>query len=105
MAQKNETAVLVLALVIVVALVSSVVWWIYSHPPGGSQPFSQPSPEVRISIGDKILVKAAANSDKQAGVKAIAAKDFATAINKFQSSLQVNQNDPEALIYLNGQYP
>ncbi len=101
MAQKNETAVLVLALLIVVALVSGVVWWIYNHPLSNGKPISSLSPEARISIGDKILVTAAANPDKQAGVKAIAAKDFSTAINKLQSSLQVNQNDPEALIYLN----
>ncbi len=55
----------------------------------------------RISLGDKILVTADTNPDKQAGVEAFARRDYTTAVNKFQSSLKTNRNDPETLIYLN----
>ncbi len=57
--------------------------------------------QARMSLGDKILVTADTNPDKQAGVQAFAVGDFATALDKFQASLQTNRNDPEALIYLN----
>ena len=55
----------------------------------------------RISFGEKILVSELTNPDKQAGVKAFAAGDFATAVTKFAASVQQYPNDPEALIYLN----
>ena len=55
----------------------------------------------RVSFGDKILVDQLTNPDKQAGVKAFAAGDFATAVTKLEASLQQYPNDPEALIYLN----
>ncbi|MDJ0691941.1 MAG: tetratricopeptide repeat protein [Xenococcaceae cyanobacterium MO_188.B32] len=55
----------------------------------------------RISFGDKILVDELTNPDKQAGVKALAVGDFATAVTKLEAYLQQYPNDPEALIYLN----
>jgi branched-chain amino acid transport system substrate-binding protein len=55
----------------------------------------------QISLGEKILVTADTNPDKQAGVEAFARQDFPTAVNKFQLSLKTSQNDPETLIYLN----
>ena len=55
----------------------------------------------RLSFGDKILVNQLTNPDKQAGVKALAAGDFATAVTKLEASLKQYPNDPEALIYLN----
>ena len=57
--------------------------------------------EDRLSIGNKILVTADTNPDKQAGVIAFATGDYRTAYAKFTSSLQINSNDPETLIYLN----
>ncbi|HEY9852946.1 MAG TPA: ABC transporter substrate-binding protein [Leptolyngbyaceae cyanobacterium] len=54
-----------------------------------------------ISIGDKILVPTLTNPDKQAGVEAIAAGDFTTAIKHLENSLKRNLNDAEARIYLN----
>ena len=55
----------------------------------------------RISFGEKILVDELTNPDKQAGVKALAAGDFATAVTKLEAYLKQYPNDPEALIYLN----
>lgn len=57
--------------------------------------------EARVSFGSRILVSELVNPDKQAGVKAFAAGDFATAVTKLEASLKQYPNDPEALIYLN----
>lgn len=54
-----------------------------------------------ISFGSKILVPHLTNPDKQAGVKAYTAEDFALAVSKLSAYLQEYPNDPEALIYLN----
>ena len=54
-----------------------------------------------ISAGDRILFASTATTDKQAGVRAIAAADFKTAINKLEAAFQVDRTDPETLIYLN----
>jgi branched-chain amino acid transport system substrate-binding protein len=55
----------------------------------------------RISLGSKVLITADNNPDKQAGVQAFASANFAAAVTKFSSSLQMKRNDPEAWIYLN----
>ena len=60
---------------------------------------SQPI-QKRISLGNKVLVTADNNPDKQAGVQAFDEGNFAAAVDKFSSSLQLSRNDPEAWIYL-----
>ncbi|MEB3274518.1 MAG: ABC transporter substrate-binding protein [Prochlorothrix sp.] len=55
----------------------------------------------RLSRGDRILSPELVNPAKEAGVAAFAAGDFATAATQWESSLQTQQNDPEARIYLN----
>jgi branched-chain amino acid transport system substrate-binding protein len=39
--------------------------------------------------------------DKQQGITAYAARDYAQAVTHFETALQASRNDPEALIYLN----
>ena len=56
---------------------------------------------IYMSAGDRILFVSTANPDKQAGVRAIATKDFKTAVNKLEVALKVDRTDPETLIYLN----
>ncbi|NJP11695.1 MAG: ABC transporter substrate-binding protein [Leptolyngbyaceae cyanobacterium RU_5_1] len=53
----------------------------------------------RLSTGERILISITPN--KEAGARAFAQGNYATAIAKFQASLQVNPNDPETRIYLN----
>jgi branched-chain amino acid transport system substrate-binding protein len=55
----------------------------------------------RISLGDRVLITADNNSNKQAGTTAFKAGDYYTAIARFKGSLQINRNDPETWIYLN----
>ncbi len=106
MSQKNETKVLILSLLLTAALLGAGVWWLTRSGVnlGGllsSERGQSGSTQNRMSLGDKILVAADTNPSKQAGVQAFAKGDFATAATQFQSSLERNRNDPEALIYLN----
>jgi branched-chain amino acid transport system substrate-binding protein len=55
----------------------------------------------RISVGEKILIAADQNPDKQAAAQAFAAGNYRDAITKYDASLQMQRNDPEALIYQN----
>ncbi|MCA1994113.1 MAG: ABC transporter substrate-binding protein, partial [Coleofasciculus sp. S288] len=66
--------------------------------------FSTPTPPPQFfqtSTGEELLINAVKTPDKEAGVQAFASGDFATAITKLESSLQMKGNDPESLIYLN----
>ncbi|MFM2312251.1 MAG: hypothetical protein RLZZ04_1527 [Cyanobacteriota bacterium] len=57
--------------------------------------------QQRLSLGEKILVSADNNPNKQSAVKEFAAGDFLNAQLLFTDSLKAHPNDPEALIYLN----
>ena len=103
MRSKNETKLLVLSLLFTTGLLGSGFWFV-THPSGETLDelkLPSDSQQQQFSLGDKILVTANTNPDKQAGVQALAKSDFTTAYTKFRASLQANHNDPEALIYLN----
>ena len=55
----------------------------------------------RKSEGEKILITSEINPDKEQAIAAIAKKDYATAITKWEDSLSKQRSDPEAVIYLN----
>jgi branched-chain amino acid transport system substrate-binding protein len=112
MAQNKSTATLVLSLLGTAGLLGVGVWWW-----GQQSPVSQPSEpassaivstnvslgqvEKRLSLGGQTLIPANTNAEKQAGMKAFAAGDWATASQKLQAALQIQRDDPEAWIYLN----
>ncbi|MEG4027419.1 MULTISPECIES: nSTAND1 domain-containing NTPase [unclassified Microcoleus] len=76
--------------------------WLYQiFPTCPKLGISEIEQKGEITRGDKILVPTAVNPDKQAGVEAIAAGNFTTAIKHLEASLKSNPNDPEAKIYLN----
>jgi branched-chain amino acid transport system substrate-binding protein len=114
MSQKNETAVLVLSLLITLGLVGGGIWWLANRsgknfgslPPenqalSNKSPQSQQSIEQRLSAGKKLLVPAGVTTKKQEAVGAIASGNYNAAIANLETSMQANRNDPEALIYLN----
>ncbi|MDZ8028936.1 MAG: ABC transporter substrate-binding protein [Nostoc sp. DedQUE11] len=109
MSQKNETAVLVLALLLTVGIVAAGVWWFTRNAVNISNTITQkPSEpgknlplEDRISFGEKTLTPGEISPAKKEGVQAIATKSYDKAIASFSASLKVRPNDPEALIYLN----
>jgi branched-chain amino acid transport system substrate-binding protein len=118
MSQKNETAVLVLSLLITIGLAGAGIWWLtsrgsinlgsssppnptFSNSPTGNSPQSEQAIGQRLSAGQKLLIPERATTTKQAAVKAIASGNYNAAISDLQASLNSNRNDPEALIYLN----
>jgi len=114
MTQKNETTVLILALLITLGLVGGGVWWFTSHSGAkitdSSTPQNRaansPSPDNqavsdRISSGEKSLIPGEVQPAKRAGIEAIAAGNYDKAIANLEAVLRVNRNNPEALIFLN----
>lgn len=114
MSQKNETTILVLALLITLGLVCAGVWWFTNRSgvkvgdlltpnkenPGATIPTNQ-SVQDRISFGEKTLIPGEVPPAKRAGVEAIAAGTYDEAIANLEAALGVNRNDPEARIFLN----
>ncbi|MBD6619024.1 ABC transporter substrate-binding protein [Komarekiella sp. 'clone 1'] len=110
MTNKKENIRLLISLGLAGVMVAAILWLIGKFssnltPSSNSMPISSSEPSLSLpewmSLGGKILVTADKTADKETGVRAFAANDFATAVTKFQSSLQTNRNDPETLIYLN----
>lgn len=118
MSQKNETAVLVLSLLITIGLAGAGIWWLtsrgginlggssppnptFSKSPTGNAEQSEQAIGQRLSAGQKLLIPEQATTTKQAAVQAIASGNYNAAISDLQASLKTNRNDPEALIYLN----
>jgi branched-chain amino acid transport system substrate-binding protein len=103
MAKRNETTLLVLALLITATLLGVGSWWLRGLFSSSSptQPALTIGMDDRISLGDKLLIIANASQAKQTGIKAFANQDFETAVSKLKAALKDNRNDPEALIYLN----
>ncbi|MCU0538129.1 MAG: ABC transporter substrate-binding protein [Hydrococcus sp. Prado102] len=104
--------------VIILTVVCPLIFWLISHQdrvsseaksspkktrsPSDSQDRTPEGSRSKwLSLGEKNLIAADNNSDKQAGIQAYGAGDFATATEKFKSSLATNRNDPETWIYLN----
>ena len=110
---KNNT-VLVIYL-IALCLIGPLIFWLSYRGGTVSPQIAQRSPSAsnlfspyktqairrRISSGNKVLITADNNPDKQAATQAFAAGEYDKAVNKFTTSLQINRNDPEAWIYLN----
>ncbi|MEG4456346.1 ABC transporter substrate-binding protein [Microcoleus sp. N9_A1] len=118
MSQKNETAVLVLSLLITIGLAGTGIWWLtsrggitpeassppnqtFSKSPTGNSPQSEQAIQQRLSAGKKLLIPDGATTTKQAAIQAYASGNYNAAISDLQASLKTNRNDPEALIYLN----
>ncbi|MEH2069365.1 MAG: ABC transporter substrate-binding protein [Nostoc sp.] len=109
MSQKNETVVLVLALLLTVGIVGVGVWWFTKNGVNISNSITEKSPEPasnvplkdRISFGEKTLILSQISPAKKEGVQAIAAKSYEKAIANFTAALKLNRNDPETLIFLN----
>ncbi|QSJ17092.1 amino acid ABC transporter substrate-binding protein [Nostoc sp. UHCC 0702] len=106
MNSQKETKLLILSL-LSTTFVVGFGFWLWNQffkplpPESGTSPITPGSTQERISLGEKILVTANTNADKEAGVKAFAKGDFVNAANYFKASLLKDRNDPETLIYLN----
>lgn len=109
MNSQKETKLLILSLLSTMFVLGIGFWlWnqffgkrITSLPSDNKNLITTGSAQDRISLGEKILVTANTNPDKEAGVQAFAKGDFVTAANYFKASLLKDRNDPETLIYFN----
>ena len=103
----KEIFVLLLTLLVCGGISGAIFLWFGkdkgSITPNGVLTSSNQSFDLaaRSSEGEKLLITAETNPDKDAAISAIARKDYPTAIAKFKASLSKQPNDPEALIYLN----
>jgi branched-chain amino acid transport system substrate-binding protein len=121
--QEHKRSIVIFTYVTIFSLIiPAIFWFLSSHPrdqniavtpsqeqattsPISNQPSKQSSQGVeiskRLSVGDKILIKADQNQNKQAAVEAFAAGDYRDAITKYNIALEIEGNDPEAWIYKN----
>jgi branched-chain amino acid transport system substrate-binding protein len=108
MSQKNETTVLVLALLITLGVIGGGLWLFKDNIISQNQPNrnsqsnnNQESIKDRISFGEKTLIAGEVTPAKKDGVEAIAAGNLTQAIAPLTAALKLKPNDPEALIFLN----
>jgi branched-chain amino acid transport system substrate-binding protein len=112
MKPKNETPILLLTLSITLVLLGSCLWWLSQHIPQlrclvdssgcqASTDNSISSSSKGMSLGDEMMIPADKTAAKEAGIKAFQQKNYTEAIAQFQTSLNIQKNDPETLIYLN----
>ncbi|HBR00232.1 MAG TPA: receptor ligand binding family protein [Cyanobacteria bacterium UBA11691] len=106
MAQKNDTPILVVALIVCLGVVGLGLWWFLNRTE--VEIASSPSPEMvdfqveeRLSSGERLLITQGATLQKRSAVAQIAQGNWEEAIANLEDSLNINRNDPEALIYLN----
>ncbi|TBR58084.1 receptor ligand binding family protein [Westiellopsis prolifica IICB1] len=108
MSQKNETAVLFLALLITVGLVGGGAWLlkdnIWPQKPQSDGNTLQPNKKLvtnRISFGEKTLSPIEASPTKKEGITALASGNYKRAVSNLEAALKFHKNDPETLIFLN----
>lgn len=115
MAQKNDTPILILSLLITLGLLGFGGWWLarqlglfsssgsVTTIDSGTSPTPSPSPSgsYSLSTGDRLILPDGASPQKQQAVEAIAKGNYDQAIALLDQSLAQNRNDPEARIYLN----
>jgi branched-chain amino acid transport system substrate-binding protein len=108
MSQKNETTVLVLALLITLGVIGGGLWLFKDNIISQNQlnrnsqsNNNQESIKDRISFGEKTLIGGEVTPAKKEGVEAIALGSYEKAIAPLTAALKQKPNDPEALIFLN----
>ncbi|MCP6757387.1 MAG: ABC transporter substrate-binding protein [Fischerella sp. CENA71] len=108
MSQKNETAVLFLALLITVGLVGGGAWLLKdniwpqkSQNDGNLLQLNKKLVTDRISFGEKTLSPIEASPTKKEGITALASSNYKRAVSNLEAALKFSKNDPETLIFLN----
>ncbi len=109
MTTKNETTALVGALAISMGLLVAGGWWFVHQNEQGhlTLPWlldtssQQVAMADRLSYGERLLLQGDRQPAKDQGISAYAEGEYAQAQQFFETALQENSNDPEALIYLN----
>lgn len=114
MSQKKETTILLISILITLAILGGLGFWlknILSGDPNNSNQQNETVDQNRnkentniknlVSDGNRLLITDNITPQKKAGIVAINNKNYREAVNQLESSLQLKANDPETLIYLN----
>ena len=102
----NQKSVLLFLYIVILGILAPAIYLITHRssqiPLGGRvSNNSKPPLQRRISVGNKILITAKNSLEKQEAVAAFADGNYVNALDKFENSLKIDPNDPEARIYLN----
>ncbi|MDJ0578473.1 hypothetical protein [Crocosphaera sp.] len=107
MTQKKETQILILSLIITATILGAGYWYFTRGKEGNITTNNSPKPtqtinnQSTVSIGNELLIAEDDTPQKKAGIEAFKEGNYSQAISQFKTSLQLQPNDPEALIYLN----
>ncbi|MGB2927223.1 MAG: ABC transporter substrate-binding protein [Limnothrix sp.] len=109
MANKNDTAALLGALVLTVALLGAGGWWFLQQQDGsetmrsGGEKSRGGAAAIaeRLSGGERLLLQGNTNDARDEGIAAYAAGDFGEAAKLFATARAEQGNRPDILIYLN----
>ena len=107
MTQKKETQILILSLIITVTILGVGHWSFTRGKEVNTTTNDSPKPtqtinnQSTVSIGSELLIVEDDTPQKKAGIEAFKEGNYSEAIAQFQTSLQLQSNDPEALIDLN----
>jgi branched-chain amino acid transport system substrate-binding protein len=118
--QEYKKSVVIFTYIAVFSLIIPSIFWFSSLSQNRDQPLGSPEKKPlvpptnppqkpvqdletanRLSIGEQLLIAADQNPIKQSAIQAFAAGDYRNAISKYDASLQIQRNDPEAWIYQN----
>lgn len=118
--QEYKKSVVIFTYIAIFSLIIPSIFWFSSLSRNRDQPLGSPEKKSltpptnppqkpvqdletanRLSIGEKLLIAADQNPIKQSAIQAFATGDYRNAITKYDASLQIQRNDPEAWIYQN----
>ncbi len=105
MANKKETQILILSLLITAVILGGGYWYFTKQSQDNTisdvKLTDTNNDKISISTGNEIIISADTTPQKQAGISAFKKGNYSEAIAQFKTSLQLQRNDPETLIYLN----
>ncbi|MDJ0659193.1 MAG: ABC transporter substrate-binding protein [Crocosphaera sp.] len=107
MTQRNETPILILSLIITAAILGGGYWYFTQKNQGnittnnGGTKTATTNNQSTVSTGNELLITSDSTPQKKAGITAFKEGNYSEAIAQFKTSLQLQANDPETLIYLN----
>lgn len=118
--QEYKKSVVIFTYIAIFSLIIPSIFWFSSLSQNRDRPLGSPEKKPlvpptnppqkpvqdletanRLSIGEKLLIAADQNPIKHSAIQAFAAGDYRNAITKYDASLQIQRNDPEAWIYQN----
>ncbi|MDJ0508538.1 MAG: ABC transporter substrate-binding protein [Crocosphaera sp.] len=106
MTSKKETQIFILSLLVTVGILVGGYWYFIQSQgqeitDGNRFQRNKNNNQLTISTGNELLITSDSTPQKKAGISAFQQGNYSEAVAQFKTSLQLQRNDPEALIYLN----